>query len=232
MEETEEFVISEINLFKKLRNSIVIYDANEKFLALSQDYESLEIYGFPDTNSDEKKYFEVQVPDKINDLKLNPNHLNILLVGTIQQIEFFIIPEDSKVKIIKSPRFVFDKNKIGFNVSIFNPFNSHIIASSCFDHSIQIWSVTRQMMHIVSCKNVITKMSWQENGELLGFIDNISQIKIYNNTSKKIIFNLDFKENHINFEFFGYNTILVQTKDKNKIYAYEFGLKSKEKLKS
>ena len=230
MEETEEFAMNEINLFKKLRNSIVIYDANEKFLALSQDYESLEIYGFPDTNSDEKKYFEVQVPDEINDLKLNPNHLNILLVGTIQQIEFFIIPEDSKVKIIKSPRFVFDKNKIGFKFSLFNPFNSHIIASSCFDHSIQIWSVTRQMMHIVSCKNVITKMSWQENGELLGFIDNLSQIKIYNNTSKKIIFNLDFKENHINFEFFGYNTILVQTKDKNKIYAYEFGLKSKEEV--
>ena len=75
-----------------------------------------------------------------------------------------IIPEDSQIRVVETPRFVFNKNNTSYCFSIFNPFNSHIIASSCFDHSIQIWSVTRQMMHIVSCKNVITKMSWQENG--------------------------------------------------------------------
>ena len=230
MEETEEYKIEEKNLFEKLAKTIVLYDANEKFLALSQNLKSAEIYRFPEEDSDKKisyvKY-EIKASERINDLKLNPNHLNILLMGTKSQIELFIIPEDSNIKIIRNPRFVFDKNKMGFQFSIFNPFNSHTLASSCFDHSIQIWSVSRQIIHTVTCKNIIDIMNWQNNGALLGFIDD-SQIKIYNNRNKKIIFNLDFKENHINFEFYGNNTILVQTEDNNKIYAYKFGLDLKE----
>ena len=229
MEETEEYEIIKKELFTKLAQTIVLYDANEKFLALSQNYTTAEIYDY-EKDSDKKKWCEVEVLDEINDLKLNPNCLNILLVGTQVQIELFIIPEDSKEEIIKTPNFVFDKNKIGFQLSIFNPFNSHIIASSCFDHSIQIWSVSRHIIHTISCKNIIKIMKWHSNGELLGFIDNRSQIKIYNNTNKKIIFNLDLEENRINFEFYRDHTILVQTKDKNKILAYEFGLEAKEEV--
>ena len=230
MEETEEYEIIEEDLFTKLAKVIVLYDANEKFLALSQNYTSAEIYLLHKKNSDKKKLCEVEVLDDINDLKLNPNRLNILLVGTQFQIELFIIPEVSKEEIIKTPRFVFDKNKMGFQSSIFNPFNSHTIASSCLDHSIQIWSVSRQIINTISCKNIIKIMKWTINGEFLGFIDSRSQIKIYNNNNKRIIFNLDFKENHINFEFYGNNNILVQTKDKNTIYAYVFGLGLKEEV--
>ena len=229
MEEAEDYEINEKDLFTKLAKTIVLYDANEKFLALSQNYKSAEIYSFTENDSDKKKLTEIKFPKKINDLKLNPNHLNILLVGTKSQIELFIIPEDSKENNITNPRFVFDKNKFGFQFSIFNPKNSHIIASSCFDHSIQIWSVSRQVIHTISCENMmelIDIMKWNKKGKLLGFIDN-TQIKLYNNKNKKIIFNLDFEENYINFEFYGDNNILVQDEDNNKIYVYEFGLGSK-----
>ena len=229
MEETEKYEISEEDVFTKLSTTVVLYDANEKFLTLSQNYTTAEIYDYK-KNSDKKKLYEVEVLDDINDLKLNPNRLNILLVGTQFQIGLFIIPEVSKEEIIKTPRFVFDKNTMGFQLSIFNPFNSRIIASSCFDHSIQIWSVSRQLIHIISCKDIIKIMKWHTNGELLGFIDNRSVIKIYNNKDKKIIFYLYFKENHINFEFYRDHNILVQTEDKTKIYSYEFGLESKEEF--
>ena len=233
MKETVEYVISEEDLFTKLAKTIVLYDANEKFLALSQDKKSAEIYGFPKKVSDKEIKYEVKFPKRIIDLKLNPNNLNILLAGTKSQVELFIIPEDPEEKNITKPRFVFDKNKFGFQFSLFNPKNSHIIASSCYDHSIQIWSVSRQIIHTISSeyiKELIDIMKWHNNGKLLGFIDN-TQIKIYNNTNKKIIFNLDFKENFINFEFYGdYHIIFVQTEEKNEIYVYTFGLDSKEEV--
>ena len=233
MKETVEYVISEEDLFTKLAKTIVLYDANEKFLALSQDEKSAEIYGFPKKVSDKEIKYEVKFPKRIIDLKLNPNNLNILLAGNKSQVELFIIPEDPEEKNITKPRFVFDKNKFGFQFSLFNPKNSHIIASSCYDHSIQIWSVSRQIIHTISSeyiKELIDIMKWHNNGKLLGFIDN-TQIKIYNNTNKKIIFNLDFKENFINFEFYGdYHIIFVQNEEKNEIYTYEFGLDSKEEV--
>ena len=42
---------------------------------------------------------------------------------------------------------------------------------------------------------------------------------------------MDFKENFINFEFYGdYHIIFVQNEEKNEIYTYEFGLDSKEEV--
>ena len=117
---------------------------------MSQNKKSVEIYGFPKKVSDKKIKYDIKFPKRINDLKLNPNNLNIFLVGTKSQVELFIIPEDSKEKNITKPRFVFDKNKFGFQFSLFNPKNSYIIASSCFDHSIQIWSVSRQIIYTIS----------------------------------------------------------------------------------
>lgn len=171
-------------------------------------------------DKNEEIFCEVKVYHKIQDIKLNPNHINILLVGTITKIKLFIIPEDSQIRVVETPRFVFNKNNTSYCFSIFNPFNSHIIASSCYDNSIQIWSVSRPIMHSISCKYATTIMKWHKNGYLLGFVDEDCLIKIYNNLKKKIIYNLDFKEMDIDFEFFGYDSILVHTANKNKIYEY------------
>ena len=181
-------------------------------------------------------FCKIKSPYNIQDLKLNPNYLNILLVGTRKQINLFNIPQKSQEELIKKPKFIFNKNAIGFNFAVFNPFNSHIIACA-YDEHIQIWSVRRPVIHKIDCLDEPINMKW-EKINLLGFIEKYTIIKIYDNIKKKIIFNLDFNS-EINFDFFGNNTILVCDKDNNKIYEYEFSLdpekgfeiKEKEKYK-
>ena len=73
-------------------------------------------------------------------------------------------------------------------------------------------------------------MKWEKSGNLLGFIDDDTIIKIYDNKNKKIIFNLDLKEINLDFDFFGNNTILVYNKDRNKITEYEFSLEPEHKV--
>ena len=46
MEETEKYEIIEEDLFTKLSKTVVLYDANEKFLTLSQNYTTAEIYDY------------------------------------------------------------------------------------------------------------------------------------------------------------------------------------------
>ena len=161
---------------------------------------------------------------------MNPNYLNVLLVGTYPEICFFIIPEKSQKDIIKKPKFKFRKNINGFCSSEFNPFNSHIIACSNYPSFIQIWSVKNPIIHKIDCISLPINMKWEKSGNLLGFIDDDTIIKIYDNKNKKIIFNLDLKEINLDFDFFGNNTILVYNKDRNKITEYEFSLEPEHKV--
>ena len=166
-----------------------------------------------------KIFCKIQVNIPILDLKLNPNYLNVLLVGTLTEICFFIIPEKTQEEKIVKPKFIFRKNINGFYSAVFNPFNSHIIACSNL-YFIQIWSVKNPTIHKIDCLKLPINMKWEKSGNLLGFIDNDTIIKIYDNKNKKIIFNLDLKEINLDFDFFGNNTILVYGQDRNKITEY------------
>ena len=170
----------------------------------------------------EKKIFcKISLSYPINEIKLNPNHLDILLVGTIRDIKLFTIEQTSEENPIIKPNYVFNKNTASFNSACFNPLNSHIIASSFNDFSIQIWSINKPFIHTIKCELIPTQIKWHENGNLLGFIDD-TKIKIYHGPQKRIIFNLDLKESEINFEFYKDGIIFVLLKDKDQILEYEF----------
>ena len=180
----------------------MIYDVNEKYIAVSQVKKLIEIYEIPleikspkskikpesvSIIKEKKLFCKIEASHYIKDLKLNPNHLNILLVGTQKEIEFFIFPETSQEETIKNPRFIFNNNTSPFESAVFNPFNSHIIASSFNDYTIQIWSIIKPFIQKIICSYVPTQMKWYKNGNLLGFIDKETEIKIYNLPQKKII---------------------------------------------
>ena len=98
----------------------MIYDANEKYIAVNNYDEIIEIYEIPKENENSKPaseeikigkniFCKIKERRAIEELKLNPNYLNILLVGTLYEIKFFVIPETSQEKLIENPRFVFKK---------------------------------------------------------------------------------------------------------------------------
>ena len=182
------------------------------------------------TTENTKIFCKIEVNDPIQDLKLNPNYLNVLLVGTYSEICFFIIPEKRQEEIIEKPKFIFRKIINAFYSAVFNPFNSHIIACSNYPSFIQIWSVKNPIIHKIDCLSLPINMKWEKSGNLLGFIDNATIIKIYDKKNKKKIFNLDLKEINLDFDFFGNNTILVYNKDRNKITEYEFSLEPENEV--
>ena len=80
---------------------------------------------------------------------MNPNYLCILLVGALKDIKLFTIHKTSEENSIKTPSYIFNKNTTSFNSACFNPFNSHIIASSFYDFSIKIWSINKPFIQII-----------------------------------------------------------------------------------
>ena len=157
------------------------------------------------------------------------------MVVTNKKIEFFVIPDSfQNEEIVKfnKPKFVFNKQKSAFKSAIFNPSKSHMIACSFCDFSIQIWSIRKSSIQKIVCSDIPIQMKWNENGYLLGYIDEINIIKIYNIYIKKEIFKLNLEEESIsNFEFFGNDNLLVCNQSKDQIVQYKFEVNPKEGLK-
>ena len=145
----------------------MIYGANEKYIAINQDDEIIEIFEIPkkmeNSKSNIKPLCKVKETETIIELKMNPDYLNVLLVGTYNNIKFFVIPETSQEKLIENPRFVFNKFSSTFNSAVFNPLDSHIIASSFNDCTIKFWSVNKPFIHQIKCREIPIQMKWYKN---------------------------------------------------------------------
>jgi len=153
------------------------------------------------------------------------------MVITPEAIEFFVFPEsfeNEEIVRFNKPRFVFNMQNSTFKSAIFNPSMSHMIACSCNDLTIQIWSIRKPSIQKIACSKLPIQMKWEKNGYLLGYFDSINFIKIYNISIKKEIFNLNFKERISTFEFFGEDKILVCNKIQDKIVQYKFEVCPKE----
>ena len=153
------------------------------------------------------------------------------MVITPEAIEFFVFPEsfqNEEIVRFNKPRFVFNMQNSTFKSAIFNPSMSHMIACSCNDLTIQIWSIRKPSIQKIACSKLPIQMKWEKNGYLLGYFDSINFIKIYNISIKKEIFNLNFKERISTFEFFGEDKILVCNKIQDKIVQYKFDACPKE----
>ena len=74
-------------------------------------------------------------------------------------------------------------------------------------------------------------MKWRDCGKLLGFVDKINILKIYDISRKKFIFYLENIEKIKDFGFFGDDFILIINSDKNKIYKYKYNINKKGGLK-
>ena len=168
---------------------------------------------------------------EIIDIKLNPKYHNILMVLTKENILFYCI--DTEIITINKPRFIFNKENNIFKSAIFNPYKGHIITSSstCYENIILIWSIGKPSIKEIICKNPPSIMKWEKKGYLLGFIDSYCLMKIYSILQNNEIFYLDFKEIISDFNFFGYNNILIGNKSKDKIYQYKFNFNLEENLK-
>ena len=111
---------------------------NEHFLAVKKRKNEIEIYEIQKNEAFGKIFCTVNPSCSIEDFKLNPNYLNILLIANYQKILFFNINEAAEKKVIVNPEFIFNKNVSEFSSIVFNPHNSHTVACSCFDHTIQV----------------------------------------------------------------------------------------------
>jgi WD40 repeat protein len=155
------------------------------------------------------------------------------MVVTFQTIEFFDISKISQNEtiLLKEPRFVFKKNESGFGSAIFNPSNTHIIATSRYDCCIEIWSIRKPSIQKIVCEYIPLNMKWHAKGYLLGFMNDCNNLKIYNILQKKEIFNLYFNDSISQFEFYGNDSILACNENKNRIFQYNFDPEPKEDLK-
>ena len=129
------------------------------------------------------------------------------------------------------PRFVFKKKESGFDSAIFNPSNTHVIASSRCDYCIEIWSIRKPSIQKIVCEDIPLNMKWHAKGYLLGFMNDYNNLKIFNILQKKEIFNLHFNDNITQFEFYGNDSILACNENKNRIFQYNFDPEPKEDLK-
>ena len=232
-----EFVNRKIARFKHIKSRLYkslklkYYDSNEKYIAIINDSQfTIEIYkvhkDFDQSELDNKLHCEIETSTYIKDCKLNPIYLDILLVATLNDIEFFEIPANSEENLITNPKFIFKESKAIINSVEFNPFNSHIISSSYCDKTIQIWSIRKPFIQLINCSEIPLEMKWQQNGYLLGFIE-YNQLKIYDRIYKKTIFKLNFNESCFKFEFFGNEGIIICNKKRNKIFYYKYSANSK-----
>ena len=224
----------EINLLVK--DKIVEYDANKKYLASTKNKFVINIYKFPENenikgpiyNKYENIFCSINAQDIIQDFKLNQNYLNILLVANPKKILFFSIPEDFQETQIIEPRYIFKANNIIISSVEFNPINSHIIALYSSTKLVQIWTMRGNSIQNINCKNYVTEIKWNNCGKLLGITDEKNIIKIYNIFIKKFIYILDFTEPIIEFNFFMNDKILVHS-TKKIIFVYKFDINHKEK---
>ena len=176
-----------------------------------------------DKLSDDNIHCKIKTKFKVFDLKLNYKYLRIILIAVSNNVELFEIPEIPNQDKITNPKFIFKENKSMVNCALFNPYNSHIIASSSFDYTIKIWSLRKPSIQNIDCLDIPEKMKWDSNGKLLGFIDE-EKIKIYSTKNKKIIFDLQFsgRISNINYEFYDHQNIIVNGNEINKIFKYKF----------
>ena len=190
---------SKVNIYLilfPLAKKVKEFDANEKYLAVKKLKNEIEIYEIPKNidkvSLDLQEYgilvCTIDPSCVIKEFHLNPKYMNILLVVNYEKILFFVIPENSQKKVKVSPKFIFTKVDIGFESAIFNPFNSHIIASSCLGKTIQIWSVSMPFIQKIFSSDLPAKMKWRNCGKLLGFVDKNSLLKIYDIKKKEFIF--------------------------------------------
>ena len=179
-----------------------------------------------------KIHCDIKTKFKVVDLKLNHKFLRILLTAVLNDIELYEIPEIPLKDAIEEPKFIFKENNNLVKCVLFNPFNTHIIASSSYDCMIKIWSIRRPTIKKIYCLDCPEKMKWETNGKFLGFIDK-NKIKIYSMENKKVIFDLELKGTiyNINYEFFDHQSILVSGIEINKIYKYKIFNKEDSELK-
>ena len=225
--------VSKIYNNYSLADEITEYDANEQYLAIKIDTFEIEIYEIPldldEFKRTQKNYGKMHCMIKteypVSKFKLNPNYLYVLLVVTLNKgILLFNIPKNCQKKEIVNYQFNFKIDEFDIYSAVFNPFNSHIIACSCSDKIIRIWSVKIPLMKKIPCSNTPLHMKWRKYGNFLGFNDKINCLKIYNLVSGTFIFYLDFEESIYDFDFFSNDKILVINKDKNLIYEYHYNI--------
>ena len=174
-------------------------------------------------NSFDTIHCKIKKESDVTDMQLNHKYQRILLIAVSNTIELFEIPEIPNQNEIEKPKFIFKEHKSTIICGKFNPFNSHIIASSSHDNTIKIWSIRKPTIKNINCINTPKKMKWESNGNLLGFVDN-KKIKIYDTKNKKIIFELEFSGRiiDINYEFIDHQNIIMSGNEKNKIFKYKF----------
>ena len=150
----------------------------------------------------------------------------MLVITIVKGILLFNIPKNPQKEAIINYDFIFNIDKIKINSASFNPYNSHIIACSCSNSTIQIWSVKEPAIQKISYSYEPKHIKWRKCGNFLGFDEN-KLLKIYNMKGKNFIFYLDFEENFSDFAFFSNNKILIINNTETIIYEYEFNLNQK-----
>ena len=212
---------SKIIFIYLVNGEINFYDVNKKYLALNlKNFLKIEIYNI---NEKEKSnlYTTIRIKFKLNNLNLNQKYEKILLVCLTNEIQLYEINQNNN---IENPNFIFNQDSYIIS-AIFNPFNTHIIASS-FLNMIKIWSIRKPTIQKIKCINVAEKMIWEKNGKFLAFND--ININVYDKIKKKIIFILDLSSMKniekflINFEFMDNKNIFVSAIEENQILQYNF----------
>ena len=188
---------------------------NEEYLAMSWNKNGRIVV----VDSSKPKYILADSPylkgndSTILDLEFSPFNNNILASGySDNSILLWNIPKNGLSQIITNENTMYNKHKNKVNFINFNPTVSDVICSSSIDGDIHIWSIEKRDSFIEFKTGYQTTMvSWNHNGDLIGFSTKNNDIKIIDPRNRNILFKPKINESSLQTKFVWNDDTLFST---------------------
>ena len=182
---------------------------NQKFF-IKYDTRNIQIYEII-SNNQTKLFYSFKTETEITSIQFNPLVENIILISFINGIckIYNIFNKNNKEDI-----FFENISKERINISLFNNFDSNIIATISDNNTITIWDIRNLFyLNILILENEIIKVKWSYYGknylEIEYKKEGKNKIKLIEFNDKNIVSSQTINEELINFLYLKDNILIL-----------------------